>query len=139
MNIKPKNIHPKYNRYRLGAATADPKDLDKPVSEGKDSDREASRKALKRTFGDKINLDKKSKPDPKVWKKMPALSKLLGVKEGITRNNPIVAEAFKAAIEKKKKPVDKPEKLEVKGPGANDKFQADPVVTPLTSTFTRTP
>lgn len=37
----------------------------------------------------------------------------------------------------KKQPPNKPKKLDIKGPGAEEKFQKDPVVTPLTTTYTR--
>lgn len=161
LNIKPE-VHVSRNKYHLGAAKADPKDVDRaPIHEGK-----------------KIEVKGKKKfvPDPKIWKKMPGLSKLLGVKLGESTgiNRQTVQEVFAAAKDKKKvehlqgdeaddqkevvpqnselvtqdggepkpekkdnrlKPENagKSKKLQVKGPGPEDKFQTDPIVTPLTT------
>jgi len=178
VNIKPKNVHPKYNRYRLGAATADPKDLDKHVSEEKERSkvdpdsithhfitaflRKAAQQpgAVVKKDGKVVSDNKTVKEATDNWKeglekerskeseearkellKRMSTPKKPKVDESTVVNNPIVAEAFKSALEKKKKSMDikKPEKIEVKGPGANDKFQDSPIVTPLTTTFTRTP
>jgi hypothetical protein len=175
------------NRYKLGAAKANPEDVTRQLEEAKKKPK------------------KKFVPDPKIWKKLPVLSKLLGVKlEESIISRTTVQEVFQAAKAKKKeagkdkkeiktdpkkdpkkekvsaqdfdkpkefqdpgqaepdqtevqakppqfggkdgddaKPKEKknntpePEKkgtkLVVKGPGADDKFQTDPIVTPVTT------
>jgi len=55
-------------------------------------------------------------------------------------NREVVQEAFKEAKKKKSPSKDQKgngEKIEVKGPGPEDRFQKDPVVTPLTTAYTK--
>lgn len=91
INIRPKGIHPKTVKYRLGAATADPSEL-RPH----------------------FNLHEQT---------------------GINRT--VVQEAFEAAKKKKKDaktPKAGTKSIEVKGPGPDEKFQKDPVVSPVITT-----
>lgn len=172
LNIKP-DVHVRSNRYHLGAAKADPKDVTRHLAEA----------STKREF-----YTKKQERDPSKWlknrgkqfKKWPEGMHMTST--GINRKT--IQEIFQAAKDKKdgkppkqdnlpndganepnkdipgagapgvqpqdaKGPQDgapgeekkdntpKPEnpnskKIQVKGPGSDDKFQADPVVTPLT-------
>lgn len=52
-------------------------------------------------------------------------------------NKQIVQEVFKKALEKKKPKDKKTKQIDVKGPGAEEKFQKNPTVSPLTTTYTR--
>ena len=94
LNIRPKGMPVRFNKYRLGAATAQPNEL-------------------RHHFDLKENRQ-----------------------TGINRE--VVHEAFKVAKEKKKttKKVNK-DKIEVKGPGVDDRFQKDPIVTPITTAYTK--
>lgn len=172
LNIKP-DVHVRSNRYHLGAAKADPKDVTRHLQEA----------STKRDF-----YDKKQERDPSKWlknrgkqfKKWPV--GMHTTSTGINRKT--IQEIFQAAKDKndgkppkednlpndganepnkdipgagapgvqpqdakgpqdgapgeeKKDNTPKPEnpnskKIQVKGPGSDDKFQADPVVTPLT-------
>lgn len=156
INIRPKGIPIKSVKYRLGAATAQPHEL-RPhfeLSEGvKVGDRVHMGFAVKGgaghigtvhqidgntvhvklhdigKFGSRIVKGSMNLVSPLHEESFPDLK----VKTGINRE--VVQEAFKSAKNKKKS--DK--NMDVKGPGPDEKFQKDPVVSPLASTFSRTP
>lgn len=52
------------------------------------------------------------------------------------KKDAIIHEAVKKVVDKKKKAVE-PKQIEVKGPGIDEKFQKDPVVSPLSTTIVR--
>lgn len=154
INIRPKGLPIKSVKYRLGAATAQPHEL-RPhleLSEGlKVGDRAHMGFGAKGGAGhigtiEKIDgetvhlkLHDVGKFGSRVVKgSMNLVSPMqegvaldTKIKTGINRE--VVQEAFKAA--KKKNKTEK--NIEVKGPGPDERFQKEPIVTPLTSKYTK--
>jgi hypothetical protein len=160
MNIKPEHTAPARNKYRLGAARAHPEQVIRaPLPEAKDwSVRGVNCKTIQEVF--KSAKDKKNgkapekkddAPDEKKGKN-PFAKKDALPDAGANEPNkevpgtppPQDAGATPASdnappkpgAEKKDNtptPEKKTGKITVKGPGPDDKFQADPIVTPVTT------
>lgn len=158
LNIKP-DVHVSSNRYHLGAVKADPKDVTRHLAEATDYYRpqyEKSAANLKK-IADKIQPKKtginrktiqeifqaaKDKKDGKPPKQdnLPNDGANEPNKEvpGVQPQDAKGPQDGAPGTEKKQDNTPKPEnpnskKMQVKGPGPDDKFQADPIVTPLTT------
>lgn len=142
VNITPANAHSR-NRYHLGAAKADPKDLERaPMNESLLSrgGRVWNSTGLSRITVQEIfqaAKDKKKDTDGKGTQKELQDPNALPTAGANEPNKDVEAGPPQGKDEKKQNNTPKPEKsggkLTVKGPGADDKFQADPIVTPLTT------
>ena len=129
VNITPLHAVGRANRYHLGAAKANPTDIEHYVSAlHEDAESNYARETKRIEANQKKWENRRKRWD--AWKKTqvkPAAG-TQPIKEAI------IHEAVKQVVKKKK---DGAEKMEVKGPGIDEKFQKDPVITPLTTTVTR--
>lgn len=161
LNIKPDVAHVSRNKYRLGAAKADPKDVTRHLAEAKGcpvpnnrgkqfkkwpkgmhtTNTGINRKTIQEIF--QAAKDKKDGQPPKEDalpndganepnKDIPGAGA-----PGVQPQDSKGSQDGAPGVEKKKDNTPKPEnpnskKIQVKGPGADDKFQPDPQVTPLT-------